>query len=60
LLRSQTHLAAVVKLVYTRRSGRRALTGVEVRLLSAALCPTVARTRRPSRPVGVGVASASD
>ena len=29
--------AAVVKLVYTRRSGRRALTGVEVRILSAAL-----------------------
>jgi hypothetical protein len=28
--------AAVVKLVYTRRSGRRALTGVEVRVLSAA------------------------
>jgi hypothetical protein len=28
--------AAVVKLVYTRRSGRRALTGVEVRILSAA------------------------
>ncbi len=31
-----TEPAAVVKLVYTRRSGRRALTGVEVRVLSAA------------------------
>jgi hypothetical protein len=35
-LLSSTVPAAVVKLVYTRRSGRRALTGVEVRILSAA------------------------
>ena len=35
-LLSLNPLAAVVKLVYTRRSGRRAFTGVEVRILSAA------------------------
>ncbi len=40
--------AAVVKLVYTRRSGRRALTGVEVRVLSAASKCYVHTTARSS------------
>ena len=45
--------AAVVKLVYTRRSGRRALTGVEVRVLSAALEPVHSeRTLRSALELG--------
>jgi hypothetical protein len=61
-LLTSTVPAAVVKLVYTRRSGRRALTGVEVRILSAALTPSCIPGQRqtPARGLAASGASATE